>query len=176
MTSKELTQIREDRKLSKKEFAGLLGVTPMLLGKYEKGTCAIPDSIAEKLKEVADKAAAVEIETKKAVRSTARKAQKVIEDAVAAAREAVEEKAAAQKSENRKESPEDKKVHEPAPETPASGRKAPKVFVQSLLGGTIAADEVLSRIPGDADAVYIKPEENKAFWVKGGESGDITLW
>ena len=51
MTNKELTKIREDRKLSKKEFADLLGVTAMMIGRYEKGTCAIPESIAEKLKE-----------------------------------------------------------------------------------------------------------------------------
>ena len=31
MTNTELTKIREDRKLSKKEFAALIGVTPMLL-------------------------------------------------------------------------------------------------------------------------------------------------
>ena len=30
MTNKELTKIREDRKLSKKEFADLLGVTAMM--------------------------------------------------------------------------------------------------------------------------------------------------
>ena len=31
MTNTELTKIREDKKLSKKEFADLIGVTPMLL-------------------------------------------------------------------------------------------------------------------------------------------------
>ena len=34
MTNKELTKIREERKLNKKEFAVLLGITPMLLGRY----------------------------------------------------------------------------------------------------------------------------------------------
>ena len=57
MTNTELTKIREDRKLSKKEFTDLLGVTAMMNGRYEKGTCAIPESIAEKLKEAEDKAA-----------------------------------------------------------------------------------------------------------------------
>ena len=39
MTNTELTKIREERNLSKSDFAKLLGVTPMLLGRYEKGSC-----------------------------------------------------------------------------------------------------------------------------------------
>ena len=45
MTNKELTEIRESKKLSKTEFAKLLGISAMLLGKYEKGSCAIPEEI-----------------------------------------------------------------------------------------------------------------------------------
>ena len=52
MKNTELTKIREEKKLTKSALAALLGITPMLLGRYEKGTCAIPDSVAEKLKEV----------------------------------------------------------------------------------------------------------------------------
>ena len=78
MTNTELTKIREDRKLSKKEFADLLGVTAMMIGRYEKGTCAIPESIAEKLKEAEDKAVATEIEVKKTARKGARKAKETV--------------------------------------------------------------------------------------------------
>ena len=31
-------------------------------------------------------------------------------------------------------------------------------------------------IPDGCDQVYIKPEENKAYWVKGDESGAVELW
>jgi len=48
MNNKELTKIREEKKLSKGDFAKLLNITPMLLGKYEKGSIKIPDSIVEK--------------------------------------------------------------------------------------------------------------------------------
>ena len=68
MTNEELTKIREEKTLSKGDFAKLLGITPMLLGRYEKGSLAIPDSIAEKLQIAADAAAATEIEVKKTVR------------------------------------------------------------------------------------------------------------
>ena len=50
------------------------------------------------------------------------------------------------------------------------------IIIQSVLGGTITPEEILSRIPSDADAVYIKPEENKAYWVKGSKSGSVELW
>ena len=89
MTNTELTGIREDRKLSKKEFAALIGVTPMLLGRYEAGSCAIPDSIAEKLKEADDAATATEKKKKKTVRRAAGKAKEAAEDAVAVAKEDV---------------------------------------------------------------------------------------
>ena len=89
MTNTELTKIREDRKLSKKEFADLLGVTVMMIGRYEKGTCAIPESIAEKLKEAEDTAVATEIEVKKNTRKAGRKVKVAAEDAATVAKEAV---------------------------------------------------------------------------------------
>ena len=88
MTNTELTKIREDRKLSKKEFADLLGVTAMMIGRYEKGTCAIPESIAEKLKEVEDKAVAIEIEVKKNTRKAGRKVKETVSATKEAAKEA----------------------------------------------------------------------------------------
>ena len=53
MTNKDLTKIREEKNLSKGDFAKLLGITPMLLGRYEKGSVAIPETIAEKLQAAA---------------------------------------------------------------------------------------------------------------------------
>ena len=37
-------------------------------------------------------------------------------------------------------------------------------------------EEILSRVPADVDTIYIKPEENKAYWVRGDESGSVGLW
>ena len=102
MTNTELTKIREDRKLSKKEFADLLGVTAMMIGRYEKGTCAIPESIAEKLKEAEDKAVATEIEVKKNTRKAGRKVKEAVEEAAAVAKEAVEDKIVAEEIEVKK--------------------------------------------------------------------------
>ena len=54
--------------------------------------------------------------------------------------------------------------------------KKTAILIQSQLGGTITPEEVLKRIPEGCDRVYIKPEENKAYWVKGDESGAVELW
>ena len=77
----------------------------------------------------------------------------------------------------------------PSPETDGNGTSTegakgktavvdhkPQFFVQSLLGNTISAEEVLKRIPSDADSVYVKPGENKAYWVRGEETGRVDLW
>ena len=95
MTNTELTKIREERNLSKSDFAKLLGVTPMLLGRYEKWSCTIPEDIVGKLK---DTAVATEIEVKKNTRKAGRKAKEV----VAEVKEAVEDKAVATEIEVKK--------------------------------------------------------------------------
>ena len=48
MTHKELIKIREDKKLTKGQFAALLGISAMMQGRYEGGKIKIPDHIAEK--------------------------------------------------------------------------------------------------------------------------------
>ena len=104
MTNTELTKIREDRQLSKSDFAKELGITPMLLGKYEKGSAKIPDEIAEKVRKeavsgvrvsVEDQTVAAQIEVKKNTRKAARKAKEAIEGAASAVKKAVTDQAAA---------------------------------------------------------------------------------
>ena len=57
----------------------------MLLGRYEKGSCAIPEDIVAKLK---DTAVATEIEVKKNTRKAGRKVKEAAEEAAAVAKEA----------------------------------------------------------------------------------------
>ena len=42
------------------------------------------------------------------------------------------------------------------------------------MDGTITPEEILSRIPKGADTVYVKPEDNKAYWVKGEETDSLV--
>jgi len=47
--------------------------------------------------------------------------------------------------------------------------------VQSPLGGEITPDMIYEKV-GDVDRVYIRVDQNKAYWVKGEETGSIDLW
>ena len=56
---------------------------------------------------------------------------------------------------------------------------AEKLIVQSVLGGEITCAEIIEKVTeaaGDVDAVYIKPEENRAYYVKDGVPGSVILW
>ena len=148
MTNTELTKIREDRKLSKKEFADLLGVTAMMIGRYEKGTCAIPESIAEKLKEAEDKAVATEIEVKKNTRKAGRKVKEKAEDTFSIAKEAVKESVG-----------------------------IPNIIIQSPMGGYITPADIAKKVPMGTADVYVRVDENKLYYVlKNGETGNMDIW
>ena len=56
-----------------------------------------------------------------------------------------------------------------------TSKQPAKIIIQSLRGGEITPEEILSRV-GDVDKVYIKVEENAAYWVKGDETGAINIW
>ena len=173
MTNDELKKIREEKNQSKGEFAKILGITPMVYGRYESGTLKIPENIEAAVKEMlskaADAAVATEIEVKKNARSTIRKAKEAVE-AVVTSDEAV----ATEIEVKKKTRSAARKAKEAVKSVPQKKKTA--VLIQSQLGGMITPEEVLKRIPEGCDQVYIKPEENKAYWVKGDESGAVELW
>ena len=148
MTNEELKKIREEKNQSKGEFAKLLGVTSMVYGRYESGTLKIPENIETALKEMIAKAS-----------------DKVVAEEIEAKKKT---KAAGRKA---KEA-----VEAVVTGDEAVAVKKTAILIQSQLGGTITPEEVLKRIPEDCHRVYIKPEENKAYLVKGDESGAVELW
>ena len=108
------------------------------------------------VKKTAEKAAA---EKKTAARKPA--AEKVVE-AVEKAEKVV--KAAEKKVAEKK----------PAARKPAA-KKAAELIIQSPLGGEITGAEILART-GNVDKVYVRVDENKAYWVRGEECGSVDLW
>ena len=206
MTNTELTKIREDKNLSKSDFAKLLGVTPMLLGRYEKGSCAIPEDIAKKLQ---DTAVATEIEVKKTARKGGRKAKEAAEavaqsDPVVAAeievkkntrkagrkakevvtevKEAVEDKVVAEEIEVKKTA---RKGARKAKETVSAAKESvkrkaagiPNIIIQSPMGGYITPADIAKKVPKNTEDVYVRVDENKLYYVlKNGESGDVDIW
>ena len=49
-----------------------------------------------------------------------------------------------------------------------------KIIIQPSLGAEISAAEIVAKI-GDADKIYVRVDENKAYWVKGKQNGSIDL-
>ena len=175
MTNTELTKIREEKNLSKSDFAKLLGVTPMLLGRYEKGSCAIPEDIAKKLQ---DTAVATEIEVKKNTRKAGRKAKEVVTEV----KEAVEDKVVAEEIEVKKTA---RKGARKAKETVSAAKESvkrkaagiPNIIIQSPMGGYITPADIAKKVPKNAADVYVRVDENKLYYVlKNGESGDVDIW
>ena len=82
----------------------------------------------------------------------------------------VEKKAPAAKAEKAVKAP----AKKPAAKKPAA-KKAAEVIIQSPMGGEITSAEILARV-GDVDTVYVRVDENKAYWVRGEETGSVDLW
>ena len=179
MTNEELTKIREDRKESKSEFAKLLGITPMMMGRYESGKIKIPDAIAEKAKELSDNAAATEIEVKKTVRKAARTAKKAVKDAAqsdAAVANEIEVKKTVRKAGRKAK----KAVEEAAAIAEEAVKEAvgiPNIVVQSPMGGYISLEDIVKKMPEGTTDIYVRVDENKLYYVlKNGETGDVDIW
>ena len=63
----------------------------------------------------------------------------------------------------------------PAARKPAAKKATAEVIVQSPLGGEISYAEILAKV-GSADKIYVRVDQNKAYWVRGEETGDVDLW
>ena len=53
------------------------------------------------------------------------------------------------------------------------------LIIESTLGGQISADEIIKRVKekrSDAAKIYVKPEENRAYFTYGDSVGAIELW
>ena len=64
-----------------------------------------------------------------------------------------------------------------APKKPVRSRaqKETDIIIQSPLGGEITPFAIFAKV-GDVDKVYIRVDKNKAYWVKGSETGSVDLW
>ena len=94
-----------------------------------------------------------------------------------ATKKVTEEKTAAKKPAEKKAEPvkaASTAAKKPAAKKPAA-KKAAELIIQSPLGGEITGAEILARV-GDADKVYVRVDENKAYWVRGEETGSVDLW
>ena len=56
---------------------------------------------------------------------------------------------------------------------------AVELIIESTMGGQISAEEIIKRVKekrSDAAKIYVKPEENKAYFTYGDSVGHVELW
>lgn len=194
-----LKELREKNKLSQAAFAGTLGVSGKSIYLIEAGKLKLSKKLSDRIAEVYGEV--IEPAEKRAKAAAARaekKADKAAEDAAQAVLDA-EKKLDKRKRRTRAKVQADKPAVEAVAEAVAApveaaaetaaapveavkarrGRKrapAPAtIVIQSPLGGEITDAEIRARI-GQADAVYVRVDRNKAYWVRGEETGEIDLW
>lgn len=84
-----------------------------------------------------------------------------------------EAKAAAKKAAAEKPAEKKAAAKKPAARKPAA--KVAEVIIQSPMGGEITPEAILKKV-GQVDTVYVRVDQNKAYWVKGEEYGSVDLW
>ena len=57
-------------------------------------------------------------------------------------------------------------------------KKAPKleIYVQSPLGGNITPEEIEAKMPEGVEAVFVRVDQNKLWWIRGEETGSVDIW
>ena len=192
-----IKSVRESLSLSKSAFAKMIGVSASAAGNYEAGRNKPREEILEKIRglikketdadpvdeEIAASPVEEEIETEDAADEEAAgvSAEEEMETEDAVAEEAawpVEEKMETvdEAVEETDIAPVEVEKKSRKKQSASRRKKQTSIVIESMMGGSITAEEVLSRIPSDADTVYIKPGENAAYWVKGQENGSVKLW
>ncbi len=159
MTVKEL---REQEKLSQEEFAKRIGVSRVTLSRVENGSMKVSPKMAAGVMEaygvIVESGADGEKAEKKPV-----------------LKEAVEKKIAEKKAAKAAKPTAKKPAVKKAPAAPKAARKA-EIFVQSPYGGNITPEQILSKIPQDADSCYVRVDQNTIWWVRGEETGAVIIW
>lgn len=158
-----IRELRAQEKLSQSEFARRIGVSQVTVSMIETGRIKVSPKVAAAVK----KACGVDVgdgdSGKPDVKKPARKGP--------AAKKTAEKKVSKPAA---KETPAGAKMKATKAGNP-SGRKT-ELHIQSPYGGEITPEQVLARIPADADACYVRVDQNTIWWVRGNESGAVMIW
>lgn len=155
-------------------------------------TKAIADEIAdetaekaeEKIRQAGEKVKAAKVKAENTVPEAAEKAEeikaaaeetkaKLKADAAAAEKTVKTRKKSQKTTQKAKAAKKEATVRETAARKPAD--EPIQVIIQSPIGGEITPEAILAKV-GEADTVYVRVDENKAYWVKGEEHGSVDLW
>ena len=144
----DIKKLRKSKKLTQAAFADAIGVKPYTIAAIETGRRKMSEEVKGKIKEVFGVDVDTEVKKKPATKKTEKKAAK---------------------------------------KTASKSKEAPVkkgIVIQSPMGGEITPDEILAKINtatkgkgvGKIDTIYVRVDENKAFWVKGKKNGSVDLW
>ncbi len=168
--------LRMGKGLSQKAFAESIGMKTNTISAYEQGRIKPSEAALAKIQEVygaLDAPIAAETAPVVEEKKTTKRGKKKDEEA---------EQPAPKKPTKRgkKAAPaveEAKPVEEKKPAKRGTVKKDDGVVVviQSPMGGSITPEEILKKT-GVVDAVYVRVDENKAYWVRGEETGAVDLW
>ena len=152
----KIKELREKYKLTQAALAKSLGVSSITISAVETGRTKVSKNLSDKIREVYGET--VEPETKRgktAEKAVAKKTRTARKKTEAAAKTAAAEVSKIEKKARR--------------------AKKAKVVIQSPMGGEITTEDILKKI-GEAETVYVRVDQNKAYWVKGDETGSVELW
>ena len=168
VSGKTISLIELDKlKLSEKLSGKIKEVYNEVVEPAEKTARKLPDEVKKEAKTAKKKVRAAGKKVGKAVNSV----EKTVEEAAANVEKTVDAVATAA-AEAALDI--DKKVEKRAVKT-APKKRALNIVIQSPMGGEITAEEIRRKV-GDADAVYVRVDQNKAYWVRGEETGSVDLW
>lgn len=179
-TNMTLKELRKKRSLTQIALANELGVSGKTVSLIEVGKLKLSKKLSDRIQEVYGElvepvavAAEAAPETEKKVQKRGRKAKADKPAAEVAAETPVETEEKAVKKARRGRPAKAAAAKEP--EKAAAKKNAPAIVIQSPFGGEITPDEILAKI-GEAETVYVRVDQNKAYWVKGEETGAVDLW
>ena len=152
-----IKELRTRNNMTLKAFGESIGVSESAVSSYESGKKKPGQETLEKISQVYDVSREWLMGEVSDVQETTRMVKAAVEIAAPViaedAAEAVEEIRGAGKE-----------------------KKKPELVIESLAGNQISPEEIFAKLPESAEKVYVKPDENKAYWTGGEETGSINLW
>ena len=148
-----IQELRKNQGLTQAAFARSIGVSTPTIIAYESGRMNPSEKTLEKIKEVYG-----------------------IDFANPAKEAPVKQKHTRKKKEAEPVVAEEKPTEKvPRGRKKKTEKTASAIIIQSPLGGSITPEEISAKV-GPADTIYIRVDENKAYWVRGDETGSVDLW
>ena len=142
-----IKELRKSKKLTQATFAEAIGVKAANITAIETGRRKMTEEIHSKIKEVFG----VDVETEVKAKT------------------------------NKKT---EKNTTKKTASSPKKSQEKKGLVIQSPMGGEITPDEIIAKVStatkgtgvGKFDTIYVRVDENKAYWVKGKKNGSVDLW